>query len=189
MKLLRPRNTAAVTRIESRLLVRIFVITKCHRPLRPDVQHRRGAARLPQLLQQREAIHLGEHEIGDHHGRVMRLDELECFFTRRGRLDFVPPLPNQAGQTVSLGRLVVDDEHLAALHLIASQRTHNRNRLWSLRSPLRRSLLLLDLQVVDDDLDTLRLAGQLLGARPLVVGLDGVDKGKQCRRWCQRSPG
>jgi hypothetical protein len=33
-------------------------------------------------------------------------------------------LPDQARQALALGRLVVDDKNLAALHLVASDSTH-----------------------------------------------------------------
>ena len=90
-----------------------------------DEQDDGRPARLPEPLQQREPIHFGQHEIGQHHRRMLRFDEAEGFLTRGSGLDVVPPLPHQPGQPVALGRLVVDDENFAALHLIPSCWTHS----------------------------------------------------------------
>ena len=95
-----------------------------HRAVAGDEQHDGRPARLLELLQQREAVHLGQHEVGEDHGRMLGLDEVERLLAGGRRLDLVAPLADEPGQPFALGGLVVDDEDLAGLHLVAPVGTH-----------------------------------------------------------------
>src|SRR5690349_3685204 len=74
--------------------------------------------------------------------------------------------PDEAVQAFALGRLVVDDEDLAGLHLVASAWAHG-SLAWS---------ALLNTEVVDDALDALRLPRELLGSRLLLGRIDRTVK-------------
>jgi hypothetical protein len=76
----------------------------------------------PELLQQGEAVHLGQDEVGDDDGRVLRLDEVERLLAGRGRLHLVSPLADEPRQALALGGLVVHHEDLAGPHLVSSAR-------------------------------------------------------------------
>src|SRR5262249_12366554 len=69
---------------------------------------------------------------------MLGLDQIQGFLGRGRRLDVVPPLPDEPGQAFALGGLVVDDENLSGLHVIAPAGTH-RYRLPSLSPRLIRS--------------------------------------------------
>jgi hypothetical protein len=104
-----------------------------HRALHGGVpghqEHRGRAARLPQLLEQGEAVHLRQHQIGHDDRRMLTLHEVERLLAGGGRLHLVAPLADEAGQPVTLGRLVVDDEDLAVLRLVAARRSHDPSRV------------------------------------------------------------
>jgi hypothetical protein len=99
-----------------------------HRGMPRHQQHGRRAARLPELLEQRQAVHLRQHQIGHDDGRVLTLHEIERFLAGGSRLHLVAPLTDEAGQPLTLGRLVVDDEDLAVLRLVAARRSHDPSR-------------------------------------------------------------
>ena len=99
---------------------------RLHRAVTGHEQDDRRATRLLQPLQEGEAVHFRQHEVRQHHRRVLGLDEIQRLLAGGGGLDFVPPLPDETGEAFALGRLVVDDEDLARLHLVASAGTHVR---------------------------------------------------------------
>src|SRR5207247_2953975 len=114
-------------------------------------------------------------------GGMLRLGEVERFLGRGRRLDLVPPLADEARETLALGRLVIDHEDLAALCLIASSRAHALDyrasrRARRYRARERSGGLLLDLQVIDDAFDALRLPRELFRAGLLFCGLDDAVK-------------
>ncbi len=86
-----------------------------HRAVAGHEQDNGWPAGLFELLQQREAVHLGQHEIGEDDGRMLGFDEVERLLTGGGRLHLVPPLTDEPSQAFAFGGLVVDDEDLTGL--------------------------------------------------------------------------
>ena len=109
-----------------------------HRAVPGDHEHDGRPAGLLQLLQQREAVHLRQHQVGEHHRRMLGLDQVEGLLGGGRGLDVVTPLTHQSSQAFALGGLVVDDQDLSCLHVIAPAGTH-RYRLPSLSPRLIRS--------------------------------------------------
>jgi hypothetical protein len=87
-------------------------------------QHDGRAARLLELLQERESIHLGQHQVRQYDGRVLGLDQIQGFLAGGRGLDVVPPLTDETRKAFALRRLVVDDENLAVLDLVTPDRAH-----------------------------------------------------------------
>ena len=89
-----------------------------HRPLSGHEQHDRRPARFLQLLEERESIHLGQHEVCHDDGWMLALHEAQCFLAGARRLDLVAPLSDEPRKAVTLRRLVIDDQHLAMPHVV-----------------------------------------------------------------------
>ena len=63
-----------------------------HRAMPGDEEDHRRTAGLLETLEEVEPGHLRKHEVGEHDGGMLALDEVERFLTRRRRLDLIAPL-------------------------------------------------------------------------------------------------
>ena len=82
-----------------------------HPAMRCDDDHRYVRVGHHDLAKEREPVHLGHHEIGDHHVSPVAIERSQSLLSIGGDLHFVPLALQCGREDLAEAQFIVDDEH------------------------------------------------------------------------------